>query len=724
MKLSGSESGDLKMERIALQEMVKASFSPPPRRRAGGCIERDIYKGAFAQHPSAVSGAQQVTRITPNYGGINGGMRLTIEGEGFAQASQFSLNADDPNVGNSVTLVSQTRSIPCDVEKYSSHSKKIMCYTRALPEDDYDIRVTVDGVPIPSSLMCTSWGDYWWRYYCRFQSRSYYTPTIDSLSPLSGLPGTVVTIRGRIMTDVYGSSTDRTSNGRNTRFVRAYMGGMSCELIKPNSDEKSLPDLGLFSVSALNKLAMFQTYAEVTGVFPSVGSVLGGTALTIQGRYFDETDSKAVVLIGGKPHITQKTFQGSPAEVRLNPSSPRQFVLCRRSCAAKTRARPFRCMSLSSDGDQNGSQSSMSRWFNVHVCFLTGVPALCDCLLMSSSPVACYPVIFLWIYFPYPSLSSLLPESFPVDSDYSTALWTVSLLPVTDCLQPLIYPCPSGFRDAALTGAVYAPYPVSGPHTSSHRSLSGRSPSECGSSFRCLCVFPVSAVCPGSRGVKMEMWNNSYPSNLTDILNYNASMPGYSVQWVDSLSYVWPAEMYNFVARLSGFFVPTETDNYYFLIKGYSICQLYFSQTGHPKDKVRIAYQPQNTNSFFSFGFQKSKVMRLEKGKSYYIEVIMNKYYYYQASVDVGFFKEISPFTAQQTTEAVNERQQINANYDILSEKQVVSFKGWAPVRHVQEVQTIRINSDCFSTSFCDNTYYFLGYGEHKTGALLYFTKV
>ncbi|KAL0166576.1 hypothetical protein M9458_038420, partial [Cirrhinus mrigala] len=70
-----------------------------------------------------------------------------------------------------------------------------------------------------------------------------------------------------------------------------------------------------------------------------------------------------------------------------------------------------------------------------------------------------------------------------------------------------------------------------------------------------------------------------------DVLNYNSSRSGYSVQWIDSLSYVWPTETDNFVARLSGFFVPTETDNYYFRIKADDRCQLYFSKTGLPKDK-------------------------------------------------------------------------------------------------------------------------------------------
>ncbi|XP_065139309.1 fibrocystin-L-like [Paramisgurnus dabryanus] len=514
------------------------------------------------------AGAQEIHQITPYSGSINGGTRVTIKGEGFAPNS---LNASDPN-GNSVTMVSQTRSIPCDIEKDSSNSKQIVCYTRALPADSYRVVVSVYGVPLDLSWFFSTFG---------------YTPTIQSLSPLTGLPGTVVTIHGKIMTDVYGSSTTKSSNGKNTRFVRAYMGGMPCDLLKPNSDEKyglkldysdygsmsckmtgtyvghhnfsyildggygrSLPDVELFSVSALNKLAMFQTYAEVTGVSPSEGSLLGGTSLTIHGRYFDETDRPAEVLVGG------------------------------------------------------------------HKCEIQSVS---DGKIVCKTP---------------------------------------------------------GYERTNMT------------------------------------------LFPGSRGLKMEMWNDSFPSNLEDVLDYNASMSGYSVQWVDSLSYLWPFEMYNAVARLSGFFVPMETDNYYFLIKGKSICQLYFSKTGLPQDKVRIAYQHGFKNYFEDSESQKSEVMHLEKGKIYYIEVLVQKNYYYPASVDVGFFKEISTFTDNQTKEAINEKQQINANYDVLPEKQVISFEEWTPVSAVQEMQTLRISSDCFSLNICENTYYILGYEEDKTGPI------
>ncbi|XP_072530724.1 PKHD1 like 1, tandem duplicate 1 [Salminus brasiliensis] len=531
------------------------------------------------------SGAQRVDRVTPKLGSTNGATRLTIEGQGFAQQSQFNLNPNDSNFGNAVTLVSRTTSFPCDVERDASLSTKITCYTRAMPEDNYEIHVTVDGVPIPSKSTC--YGIQWY-YWCTFYTRWYSTPSIQKITPQSGLPGTLVTLRGRIFTDVYGSNTATSSNNRNVRFLRAYMGGMPCVLLKPNSDElygltldsmnsdwgymsckmtgsyvghhnlsyildndfgRSLPDFQVYSVSALNKISMFQTYAEVTGVSPSEGGHLGGTLLTIQGRYFDETDQPVEVLVGGRKCEIQSVTD--------------QTVTCR---------------------------TPAYEWNNM-------------------------------------------------------------------------------------------------------------------------------TVFPGGRGFKMEMWNNTNVPNLENVLTYNSSRPGYSVQWVDSLSYVWPNAIDYFVARLSGFFVPTETDNYYFLIKGDDRCQLYFSTTGRQEDKVKIAYMTYWTNSYYTSSTQRSKVMRLEKGVAYYIEVLLQEYTSV-ASVDVGFFKEKSPFTAQQTIEAVNEKQIINASYDILDEKQVVRFEGWSSAIPVQEVQTVTISSDCFSMGSCDNSYYALSYGGHRTGLI------
>ncbi|XP_066530272.1 fibrocystin-L-like [Hoplias malabaricus] len=534
---------------------------------------------------SRFAGAQRVDSISPHLGSTNGATRLTIEGQGFAQQSQFSLNTNDPNFGNAVTLVSRITSYPCDVERDASLSTRITCYTRAMPEDDYEVHVTVDGVPIPSNSIC--YGSQW-NYWCTLYTRWYRTPSIQTITPLTGLPGTIVTLRGRIFTDVYGSNTALSSNGKNVRFLRAYMGGMPCVLLKPNSDVlygltldsvysdwgymsckitgtyvghhnlsyildseygRSLPDFQAYSVSALNKISMFQTYAEVTGVSPSEGSVLGGTLLTIHGQYFDQTDLPAEVLVGGQ------------------------------NCEVQT----------------------------------------------------------------------VMDETIT-------------------CITP-------GYEWSNMT------------------------------------------VFPGGRGFKMEMWNNTYVQRLEDVLLFNSSRAGYSVQWVDSLSYVWPNEIDYFVARFSGFFVPTETDNYYFLIKGDDRFQLYFSITGRPQDKVKIAYLDHWSTSYYSSATQRSKVMRLEKGQAYYVEVLFQEYTVV-ASIDVGFFKEISPFTARQTIDAVNEKQIINASYAVLNEKQVLSFNDWSPTVPIQEVQTLMVSSDCFSAGTCDTTYYTLSYGAQETGLI------
>ncbi|XP_042290990.1 PKHD1 like 1, tandem duplicate 1 [Thunnus maccoyii] len=281
--------------------------------------------------------AQRVSYIYPHRGSSNGATRLTISGEGFAQERQFQLNPQDDTFGNRVTLVSDKLSVPCDVERDSTHSNQIMCYTRPMPNGQYVVRVSVDGVPIPDSKICN--GDHK-PYHCSIYTVWYRTPSIYSLSPISGPPGTVVTLHGRIFTDVYGSNTAKSSNGLNVRFLRAYMGGMPCEMLKPDSDDlynlrlesesswwgrmsckmtgtyvghhnlsyildsefgRSLPEKKLFRVSALGKLSMFQTFAEVTGVSPSVGSVMGGTLLTIHGRFFDQTDYPARVLVAGLP---------------------------------------------------------------------------------------------------------------------------------------------------------------------------------------------------------------------------------------------------------------------------------------------------------------------------------------------------------------------------------------------------------------------------------------
>ncbi|MEE6507574.1 hypothetical protein FKM82_026763 [Ascaphus truei] len=529
------------------------------------------------------NGQVKVTNIFPNQGSVNGATRITIKGQGFAEANQFNYGSGNDHLGNSVQLVSATQSITCDVEKDASHSTQITCYTRPMPVDNYVVRVSVDGVPVPEQSICN--GNLQ-SYGCKFNTVNNYTPTINSITPASGLPGSIITIQGKIFTDVYGSNTALSSNGRNVRILRVFVGGMPCELLLPDSDTlyglqlnphstdmgsavckltgtyvghhnvsfildsnfgRSLPSLTTYSVSSTNKIAMFQTYAEVTAVSPSGGSRQGGTIITVTGRFFDQTDSPAKVLVGGQ-----------------------------------------------------------------------------DCLILRLTDTA------------------------------------------ITCRSP---PKPS----------------------------------------------VLSAIFPGSRGLKLEVWNNTSPSKLQEALTYNENTTGYlGASWTDGASQKWPLENIYFVARLSGFLVPSETDYYSLYIKGEDRTALYFSETGDPADKVRVAYS-NSKNNYISDSTHKSNVFELQKGKGYYIEVYIQNFVSV-SSIDVGLYKHGSSYIDQQTADAVNEVQLIESLSTVVLEKQIITLENWTTSTAIEEIQTITVSRTCEAP--CPVMYFKLIHSTEKTEIL------
>ncbi|XP_048215228.1 fibrocystin-L isoform X1 [Perognathus longimembris pacificus] len=525
----------------------------------------------------------RVTEVIPKYGSINGATRLTIKGEGFSQANQFNYGVDNAELGNSVQLVSSFQSITCDVEKDSSHSTQITCYTRAMPEDSYTVRVSVDGVPIAENHTCHGRSGSW---ACSFHTKSFRTPTIRNITPLSGTPGALITIQGRIFTDVYGSNIAVSSNGKNVRILRVYIGGMPCELLITQSDDlyglkldhpsgdmgsmickmtgtyighhnvsfildsdygRSFPQKMTYFVSSLNKIFMFQTYAEITSISPSKGSLRGGTVLTVSGQFFDQTDLPVKVLVGGQA---------------------------------------------------------------------------CDILSVTEDRIYC--------------------KTRP---------------------QP----------------------PV------------------------------LKTLYPGGRGLKLEVWNNSRPVHLEEILEYNEDTLGYmGATWVDSASYVWPLEQDTFVARFSGFLVAPDSDVYRFYIKGDDRYAIYFSPTGLPEDKVRIAYHSANSNSYFSSPSQRSDDIHLHKGKEYYIEILLQEYRL-SAFVDVGLYQYRTVYSEQQTGDAVNEEQVIKSQSAIIQEVQVIILENWETTNATNEVQRITVTSPCVEANLCSLYQYRLIYNKEKT---------
>lgn len=92
---------------------------------------------------------------------------------------------------------------------------------------------------------------------------------------------------------------------------------------------------------------------------------------------------------------------------------------------------------------------------------------------------------------------------------------------------------------------------------------------------------------PGGRGLRTEVWNETRPSRLADILTYNSSKPGYLELWTD-MPQTFPIQNRFFASRTRGFFVPPTSENYTLYLNCDDRCELYLSNSSHPEDKVNI----------------------------------------------------------------------------------------------------------------------------------------
>ncbi|CAH1226877.1 PKHD1L1 [Branchiostoma lanceolatum] len=226
---------------------------------------------------------------------------------------------EDQYAGNKVFLISKdgTRSVECDVEKQQSTGHSIVCDTRPAPEGEYYVRLFENEVQLPLEAHCDSPDD----ELCRFEYEDGRTPYIESITPSSGPPQTVVDIRGRIFTSKYqstiggeGATIERygiqldnggTSNWGNlkcqvkNKFIGSHNGSF---VISGNHGESQNKKENIKVDKEMN-LYSFQTHAEVLGVSPSGGSEEGGTRITIRGRFFNYTMGRTPprVLVGGQP---------------------------------------------------------------------------------------------------------------------------------------------------------------------------------------------------------------------------------------------------------------------------------------------------------------------------------------------------------------------------------------------------------------------------------------
>ncbi|EDV22672.1 uncharacterized protein TRIADDRAFT_58466 [Trichoplax adhaerens] len=170
---------------------------------------------------SCSHGATIINNITPTTGSTAGGTRVTIYGEEFSQ-DQF--NYDVPSRGNIVYLSSDRNLLRCDVITYLSNTKKIVCDTRPSPSSEvYKLILFVDGVRISenSGAYCGS--------QCNYQYSESVSPTITAILPKSGLPGTIITVKGRIFTNSVNSIQELENDATDVKEIVRYGTAMNSE---------------------------------------------------------------------------------------------------------------------------------------------------------------------------------------------------------------------------------------------------------------------------------------------------------------------------------------------------------------------------------------------------------------------------------------------------------------------------------------------------------------
>lgn len=114
---------------------------------------------------------------------------------------------------NYVVLNTDFSSYECDIHRDMTSTSQIACYTRKMPQGDYFVRVFVKGDPIPDS----QYSDLR-KAVVRINSGS--TPSIRSVTPQNGIPGTLITIDGDFKTYCIDRSKLMCANEYDTRITR------------------------------------------------------------------------------------------------------------------------------------------------------------------------------------------------------------------------------------------------------------------------------------------------------------------------------------------------------------------------------------------------------------------------------------------------------------------------------------------------------------------------
>lgn len=207
----------------------------------------------------SVTRTASITSITPSSGSTYGETTITIQGEGFV-VNDTTVNVD----GSACTVQTTTLS-------------EVTCITAPHAAGSVSVDVTSKGISYPSDTFSYATGS---------------TPTVSSVSPLSGFPGDTLSISG-----------SNFAGGAVTVFLgqsACVVTSSSSTLIECTVGNHATGNAAVYvhidGLGASNTDVEFEYQLSITSISPTQGGIAGGQTVTISGTGFD---TSAVVTICG-----------------------------------------------------------------------------------------------------------------------------------------------------------------------------------------------------------------------------------------------------------------------------------------------------------------------------------------------------------------------------------------------------------------------------------------
>ena len=210
-----------------------------------------------------LTSSADISSISPTSGGTNGGVVLTINGNGFAHLA----NDIQVSIGTSVCAIVQSTpgQVQCTVPAQGSNASPAL------------VRVVSNGVVFPTPYS--------------FTYNSGATPTITSISPAAGVSGQTVNISG---SNFINGQTSVTIGGTICAIGMITATSITCTVGAGQAGSQPVVVL-VATVGTSNANILFTYNLQITSALPAEGGFGGGQTVTIVGDGFNSSSTTVTI---------------------------------------------------------------------------------------------------------------------------------------------------------------------------------------------------------------------------------------------------------------------------------------------------------------------------------------------------------------------------------------------------------------------------------------------